>query len=148
MILSRLFHLISVTFNTKMSDRSKIIYLWCAPLLAVLLHSPVHADEEKKCYSVEECAASIYQSITRNWTIPTEAKAGAKVSIKVHLNRDGEVVEHLILESSGLKVFDDSCVKAIQLAAPFSQISDVSEELFVNDLETIIFNFKPELNGQ
>lgn len=62
-----------------------------------------------------------------NLNYPEKAKRDkiyGSLSLKVAINKDGTVNEIIILRSSGHKILDDSAIRIVRLAAPFSPLTD------------------------
>jgi len=58
------------------------------------------------------------QRIKRNWT-PPKGDSSKRVVIKFTIGRDGRLLSHKIVQSSGLPIADRAALSAIELTAPF-----------------------------
>ena len=71
--------------------------------------------------------ATIKEHIFQVWTYPVEAlKKGitGKGSLKLTINRDGNLVDINVVNSSGHKILDEATIKAFKEASPFKPIPD------------------------
>ncbi|RLA04989.1 MAG: energy transducer TonB [Gammaproteobacteria bacterium] len=81
-----------------------------------------------------------------NLNYPEKAKRESifgSLSLKVAINKNGTVSEIAIIRSSGHKVLDDSAIRIVRLAAPFSPLTD--EMMVDTDILEIIrvWQFQP-----
>ena len=82
-----------------------------------------------------------------NLNYPQKAKHYSifgSLSLKVAINKDGTVNEIAVLRSSGFKILDDSAIKIVRLAAPFSPLT---KEMMVDTdvLEIVrVWQFQPD----
>jgi len=82
-----------------------------------------------------------------NLNYPEKAKREnifGSLSLKVAINTDGTVNEIAVLRSSGHKILDDSAIKIVRLAAPFSPLS--RDMLIDTDILEIVrvWQFQPD----
>ncbi len=65
---------------------------------------------------------NVKKQFIKCWRKPATTKSQDKsINIAFTLDKNGNVIEHRIIDSSGLKRYDDSAVKALYKAAPFGK---------------------------
>ena len=85
--------------------------------------------------------ALIKQKVERSWARPASAEKGMECIVRVRLVQSGEVMQALVVRSSGNDVFDRSVENAVYKASPLPLPEDKS--LF-GEFREIEFLFKPE----
>ena len=85
-------------------------------------------------------ASGISSSVTvlSRWRVP--ASDAKQATLRITLNRQGEVQSVVITQSSGDEAFDASIRAAVERAAPFPVPDD--DALFARSFRTISFTFK------
>ncbi|PLX41288.1 MAG: hypothetical protein C0608_05860 [Deltaproteobacteria bacterium] len=73
----------------------------------------------------------VWAQVLNNWLVPPSLNTrGLTAIISVVVNRDGEILESYVEESSGNEIFDDSALKALIRATPLPSIpSDMPEDI-------------------
>lgn len=61
------------------------------------------------------------RSIKLNWDTPKLDKS-TSVTLKYKVNKNGELLEYSVSQSSGIKEMDDSAIKALKETAPFKPL--------------------------
>lgn len=95
-------------------------------------------DDEKSMAYVSQ----IQREIVHNWSRPPSARNGMEALLRVFLVPTGEVVNVVLLESSGNEAFDRSAVLAVQKAERF-QVPPGSRQFERNFREFTVL-FRPE----
>ena len=85
---------------------------------------------------------AIQQKVNRNWTRPIAIGKGLQSTIRVKLLPSGDVMEAVVIRSSGDAIFDRSAENAVRKASPLPVPSD--PDLFMNKFRTFTFVFKPQ----
>ena len=85
--------------------------------------------------------SAIKKKVENNWIRPLSAGSGLKCTIRVKLLSSGEVMDTMIVTSSGDSGFDSSAESAVKKASPLPIPSD--KELFNKDFRSFEFVFNP-----
>ncbi len=85
---------------------------------------------------------AIQLKVNRNWIRPVSVGKGLQSTIRVKLLSSGDVMEAVVVKSSGDSIFDRSAENAVRKASPLPVPSD--QELFKNRFRTFTFVFKPQ----
>ncbi|MCK5894008.1 MAG: TonB family protein [Endozoicomonadaceae bacterium] len=93
---------------------------------------------------VNSYVAIIEQLVRQNWSRPPSARQGMTVKLRVKLTPTGEMVSINILKSSGHLIFDDSAIRAVEKAAPFTELSEMENRLFERHFREFNFYFDPQ----
>ena len=85
----------------------------------------------------------MWAHVLKNWHLPPSLNPrGLTTIISVLVNREGEILESYVEESSGNDLFDESALKALIRAAPLPSIpSDMDD-----DYMELGFRFRKEEN--
>ena len=83
----------------------------------------------------------IRQKVEQNWVRPPDSRKGMKCVVRVKLVQGGDVLEAVVVQSSGDPVFDRSVENAVYRASPLPLPDDSTLFPYFRDLE---FTFKPE----
>lgn len=86
--------------------------------------------------------AAIAARIERNWSRPPSARNGMQAELLISLVPTGELVNVVIVRSSGNDAFDRSAERAVRMAAPFEVPEDPL--LFERDFRQLRLLFHPE----
>jgi len=95
-------------------------------------------DDEKALAYVGQ----IQRVIIHNWSRPPSARNGMQALLKVFLVPTGEVVEVVVIESSGNDAFDRSAVQAVRKAQQFAVPADARQ--FERNFREFSVLFRPE----
>lgn len=103
----------------------KRINLWAIPLAFLMGASPMCASENNKLpkdISQQHFDAHVKDIESRlnrvGYSERTDAPSGTRATIRFRLDKDGKVSNIKLLTSSGIKSFDDVCIKAIEDRSP------------------------------
>lgn len=110
--------------------------------------SPIlHVDKSQvsECFEVNSCVKLIHSRICNTWNLPESTTKDLRVKLRVVFSTSGEVINALLVEGSGNAEFDESALKAINLASPFSALSKLDETTFVKYFSKVTFVFNPEI---
>jgi colicin import membrane protein len=94
-------------------------------------------DERAQAY-----VGLIQRDIIHNWSRPPSARNGMQALLKVYLVPTGEVVNVVVVESSGSDAFDRSAVQAVRKAQQFEVPPDPRE--FERNFREFSVLFKPD----
>jgi colicin import membrane protein len=94
-------------------------------------------DEKAQAY-----VGQIQREIIHNWSRPPSARNGMQALLKVFLVPTGEVVDVVVIESSGNDAFDRSAVQAVRKAQQFAV--PVDSRQFERNFREFSVLFRPE----
>ncbi len=80
--------------------------------------------------------------VARYWSRPPNARSGMEVTVQIQLVPGGEVIDVLVLQSSGNAAFDRSAINAIRSAARLPVPED--QRLFDKSFRRFKMRFRPE----
>ena len=81
--------------------------------------------------------------ITDAWKRPPVFSNGMEVFLRFDLKPNGEVISVRVIRSSGAEAFDQSAIRAVKTAAPFTEISELDELIFEESFESLTIKFSP-----
>ncbi len=84
----------------------------------------------------------IQRQIIQNWSRPPTARNGMQALLKVYLVPTGEVVDVIVVESSGNEAFDRSAILAVRKSEQFTVPQETRE--FEKNFREFSVLFKPE----
>ena len=99
------------------------------------------ARRQASLSEINKYRSLIKEEVTRHWNIPATAHDDLICEVKVRLIPSGDVVDVLIIKSSGDPAFDNSVEKAVYRAAPLS-VPPVESGLF-EEFREVVFQFEP-----
>ncbi len=85
--------------------------------------------------------AIIRQKVERSWTRPANAREGLECVVQVRLVAGGEVLQAVVVRSSGNPLFDRSAINAVYKASPLPVPDDKS---MFDHFREFDFKFRPE----
>ncbi len=85
---------------------------------------------------------AIQQKVNNHWIRPLNTSKGLNCTIQVKLLSSGDVMEAVVIRSSGHTIFDRSAENAVRKASPLPVPED--KQLFARKFRTFTFVFKPE----
>lgn len=85
---------------------------------------------------------AIQRKVNRSWIRPPSVRKGLQCTIRVKLLASGDVMQAVVVQSSGDPIFDRSAENAVRKASPLPVPSD--PELFAREFRTFTFVFKPQ----
>lgn len=97
---------------------------------------PVSSDQR------DIAATAIQREVFGAWTRPINATPGLKCAIQVKMLPSGDVMDAVVIQSSGDPIFDRSAESAVRKASPLPVPQD--KELFNSNFRVFSFIFKPE----
>jgi len=83
------------------------------------------------------------RAIEQAWIIPGGSSDSMRASVNVRLGPSGEVLLVNVTSSSGDSAFDQSIIQAVEQAAPFSELLQLSEDQQREIRRNITLNFSP-----
>lgn len=95
---------------------------------------------ELKCSAQLQCIKLIQQKIINRWDYP-KSYPKFKTILVLELNQEGYITTIRLRRSSGRRDFDDSVIKAVRQAAPFTEITYLSE-LALSEFSSLEMVFK------
>lgn len=98
------------------------------------------AERDRKAMHTAQYA--IQRKVNSRWVRPLSVKDGLKCTIRVKLMASGDVLQAVVVKSSGDPVFDRSAETAVRKAAPLPVPTD--PDLFAREFRTFEFVFKPK----
>jgi colicin import membrane protein len=84
----------------------------------------------------------IARKVAGAWTRPINATQGLRCTIQVKLLASGDVMDAVVIGSSGDPIFDRSAENAVRKASPLPVPQD--RNLFNQEFRVFTFVFKPE----
>lgn len=99
------------------------------------------AQAAKAAALADKHKAVIRQKVSRNWLRPAGASSGLQCVVRVRLVPSGEVLEAVVVRSSGNAAFDRSVENAVYKASPLPIPQDPELFDYFRDIE---FLFNPE----
>lgn len=93
---------------------------------------------------VDSVGYQIERVVEQNWSRPPSARRGMETVLRVSLVPTGGLSSVEIMTSSGDNAFDRSAMQAVQKAAPFDAVKEISPVLFEKNFRTFQFRFSPQ----
>jgi TonB family protein len=95
----------------------------------------------QKCTDIQSCAKNIMQRVSEKSKWICDQKSNDKVVVVLSLfSRTGEVTDMNVTSSSGDDEFDNAALRAIELSAPFIELTMLNEKDF-EEASVIKFHF-------
>lgn len=88
--------------------------------------------------------ALITQMIVQNWSRPASARNNMEAELQLDLVPTGEVVNVVVIKSSGNSAFDRSAIAAVQRAGRFPELQQLPYSVFQQYFRRLRMKFKPE----
>ncbi|USE34480.1 cell envelope integrity protein TolA [Endozoicomonas sp. SCSIO W0465] len=89
--------------------------------------------------------SALIKSLTSQyWNRPPSARNNMVAEIRISLSPFGDVLDIVMVKSSGNDEFDRSVIQAIRRASPFSELKDLDRRIFDQYFRRITFRFRPE----
>lgn len=102
-----------------------------------------YQDELQEQQIVGSVLSEIVISVESNWSPPPSARRGMQAVLRFTLVPTGGLSSFEVVESSGDAAFDRSVTQAVQKAAPFEMVKEISPSVFERNLRTFLFTFNP-----
>lgn len=109
-----------------------------------LAQEQVYQAQAEEASVVSSVTSEIANVVGQNWSRPPSARRGMQTVLRVSLVPTGGLSSVEVVESSGDAAFDRSASQAIQKAAPFDVIKQVSPVIFEKNFRTFLFRFNPQ----
>lgn len=109
-----------------------------------LLAEETYQAELQEQQVVSSVGAEIKRAVELNWSPPPSARRGMQAVLRVSLVPTGGLTSVEVLESSGDSAFDRSVELAVQKAAPFDVIKELSPTVFEQNFRKFQFLFNPK----
>lgn len=93
---------------------------------------------------VPEILSAIVTRITSRWRRPPGEFKGEKTTLRISLNRRGELVDVTISSESGNAIFDRSALNAVRRSAPFEEVQQLDKTTFDVEFRNLTIVFAPE----
>ncbi|NCV52869.1 MAG: cell envelope integrity protein TolA, partial [Gammaproteobacteria bacterium] len=90
-------------------------------------------------------ADAIKTKISRAWRRPPGYKGGNEVTMRLSLASNGELVDVTIISSSGSVMLENSAVRAVKRAAPYSEVKEFDSKTFEEKFRSFTVKFRPEI---
>ncbi|MGO3057914.1 MAG: cell envelope integrity protein TolA, partial [Halomonas sp.] len=101
------------------------------------------ANAQQAQQAVNNFSNIMRRAVEQAWIIPGGASDGMRAIVNVRLGPSGEVLLATIATSSGDSAFDQSAIQAIEQAAPYSELLQLSEAQQREIRPRITLNFSP-----
>ncbi len=98
----------------------------------------------KPCHNLDQCAHSIANAISDNWSRPKGSRNNMSAVIEIEILQTGEMQSVRIVSSSGYNKFDEYAIKAVKKAAPFVEIQGLDEMTYRKYFTSFKLNFQPQ----
>ena len=99
------------------------------------------ADTARAQGEIARFEALIRQKVERNWQRPSNVQQGMQCTVRVRLIPGGEVLQAVVIRSSGNALFDRSAENAVYKASPLPVPEDKALFDYFREFE---FKFRPE----
>ena len=99
------------------------------------------ADTARAQGEIARYEAVIRQKVERNWQRPSNTQQGMECTVRVRLVPGGEVLQAMVIRSSGNALFDRSAENAVYKASPLPVPQDKTLFDYFREFE---FKFRPE----
>lgn len=100
----------------------------------------VKSQPKIKCENAQHCVKVINKRITQYWILPAR-NSGLKTILIIDIGTQGYIAQIRINHSSGDRMYDDSVIRAVRKAAPFDEITSLTE-LEITEFESLKLIFK------
>ena len=100
------------------------------------------AQAEQNRKATVSATAAIQSKVNNRWIRPISSTKGLNCTIRVKLLPSGDVMDAVVVRSSGDSIFDRSAENAVRKASPLPVPKDRS--LFSSRFRTFTFEFKPD----
>ncbi|MBV1905193.1 MAG: cell envelope integrity protein TolA [Pseudomonadales bacterium] len=120
----RLDQLVSTSFESALNDES------------------IEQAENESSEIAKSYIQGIYELIVANWSRPPSARNGMRATLQVDLVPTGDVVQVVVMESSGNMAFDRSAETAVRKAGKFEVPKE--SHIFEKNFRSFPVIFKPE----
>ena len=90
----------------------------------------------------QHAEVAIQRKVNRSWIRLPSVQKGLQCTIRVKLLASGDVMQAVVVSSSGDPIFDRSAENAVRKASPLPVPSD--PELFAREFRTFTFVFRPQ----
>lgn len=110
--------------------------------VAKRLAAEAKAKAARQQQARQSAEIAIQRKVNRSWIRPKTVRKGLQCTIRVKLLASGDVMQAVVVHSSGDPIFDRSAENAVRKASPLPVPSDA--ELFAREFRTFTFIFKPQ----
>ena len=86
----------------------------------------------------------IQRTVVNYWSRPPSARNGMECELSIQLIPTGEVVNVILVRSSGNSAFDSSAINAVQKAGAFPELQNLPSREFEKNFRRLTLIFKPE----
>jgi TonB family protein len=86
----------------------------------------------------------IQRTVVNYWSRPPSARNGMECELSIQLIPTGEVVNVILVRSSGNSAFDSSAINAVQKAGAFPELRNLPSREFEKNFRRLTLIFKPE----
>ena len=106
------------------------------------------AAQQQTTVTAGEISASfvslIQRTVVNYWSRPPSARNGMECELSIQLIPTGEVVNVILVRSSGNSAFDSSAINAVQKAGAFPELQNLPSREFEKNFRRLTLIFKPE----
>jgi colicin import membrane protein len=123
----------------------KLVYVFFVVLMSTACSNKhyVPLRTYEPCHNVGQCALSIANAISDNWSRPDGATRNLSVKIELEIEQTGKLKSVKIISGSGWDKFDTYAIKAVKKAAPFTEIKGLDQETFNRNFAVFRLQFQP-----
>ena len=126
------------------SPLAELAALARAELADAVAREDATAQEGADAETTASYAALVQRAVIDQWSRPPSARNGMEALLEVQLTRLGDVVSVHLLRGSGNSAFDRSALNAVEKAAQFPELQQLSDWEFENNFRRFRLLFKPE----
>lgn len=101
-------------------------------------------QQEVEISLVQSYISTMQADIISQWSRPPSARNNMQVTLKVRMVPTGEVIDVVVVTSSGNQALDRSALQAIKKVGRFAYLQDLSIDIFDRHFRELTFNFRPE----
>lgn len=113
--------------------------------LALALEDELAAEqEEEDAIAAQSYIGLIKGVVIQNWHRPLSARNGMQTLLRVNLLPTGEVIDVIVLQSSGNEAFDRSAIQAVERAEKFEELQQLEPRVFDANFRSFKFLFNPQ----
>lgn len=119
-----------------------------ADLVAMMQNELAETAAAEQQATADELSSSfagiIRQTVVGYWSRPPSARNGMEAELEIQLIPTGEVVNVVVITSSGNLAFDRSAVSAVKKAGSFPELQKLPSNIFERDFRRLRLIFRPE----
>ena len=102
----------------------------------------LQAQEDES--NAQSYVSQMARRIEQNWSRPPSARKGMKCELRIQLVPTGQVVNVVVLKSSGNSAFDHSAEQAVKRVGRFEELQNMDSQLFEKYFRQLTLIFNPQ----